>query len=322
MSDEIVYKQGFENVATDSSNIIIAWEDFGNQGGEFGQGFLWSTPVSRIWVIYTAYYEYGVASGIEYMHQAVTGVVPHEYYISQIPILSDLCDEPLVYGANILNDPDFENHIFITSGAGPNGNQFPFTPGSSQAPYYVGSGQLSTGVSGWNFVAGSGVVQPLLSTADPAVGSYHFRATTANTSGTAQTYAIVPTKFYTCGPVTNTTYYPISARVEVGDTVQFSIKAKYSTTGSGTATLRFRHYFARYADGIPVNTGFPTLFPDDSHTLTTSYATYSAQSFVAPSAPADAHYYVIEMIFIKSTTGSPETMTFDADSAQLTVLQA
>ena len=226
------------------------------------------------------------------------------------------CSEPYILGPNIHHDPGFEN--ILSLGGGPLGDEFPFDSASTTNPVWSDSSPAPWGGGWYQAAGGAGDSRwKIASTGTPDAGTYHAKwdAGTATTVS-RESYKLIPTRFLICGFTDNGHAAAMSCRVEPGDVVSVTIRAKATFTTTAPL-LRFSHYFARYQSGLPaVDGSYPTAYTADSHTLTTSYATYTADPFVAPDG---AYYYFVRILARKETTGGAETAVVYLDTYEISV---
>lgn len=225
------------------------------------------------------------------------------------------CSEPIVYGTNILKDPGFELHDANVPN-GPAGYDFPgdgFGPGSTPigSLYWDATNITDTlyyDTNGWavfsNNSGGDGL--PVLSTANPRSGTYHWRVSypPATISG-AETYPI-PVGGKYCTKISGR-WQAYSARVEPGDFVRFGVYAMANTT-TGTPTIQMSiGFYDSAAASITTVTGTAT-------SLTTGYVWYESTAV----APASSYAIAVEANLWANTSQSA-TLTFDVDDAVLEV---
>lgn len=225
------------------------------------------------------------------------------------------CSEPYITATNILRDPGFELHDANVPN-GPSGYDFPgdgMGTGSnpSGSLYWDATNITDTlyyDVNGWavfsNNSGGAGL--PVLSTANPRSGTYHWRVSYApSTISGAETHPVVVGGRF-CVPVSGL-IRGYSSRVEPGDFVRFGVYAMANTT-TGTPTIQPAiDFYDSGANNI-------TTINGTSSALTTSYVYYEVTAI----APASSYACVVDATLWAATSQSA-TLTFDIDDCVLEV---
>lgn len=234
------------------------------------------------------------------------------------------CEEPVVYGTNILADPSFENHLAETGG-GPLANEIPgvyICSGGSGAEVLVPAWTDATPYSGSKWVGErnipSGSCQGLnaakwfISTASPRTGTYHARFTKTTNSSLQEPGWLIPTFGATCEttiqlPENTRNFKTASAVLNPGDFIRFKYYGKVSVAAingwpQATATISFFNASGVHLQQIGVA----------STTVGTSYESREISGI----APASTRYAVTRVdIFDLNTHASGYTA--DVDDCEL-----
>lgn len=259
------------------------------------------------------------------------------------------CVEPIVYGSNILLDPDFEQFVaLVGDDIGPDGETFPgehsFETTQPKGLYWAQQfGQEFYGDTPWavfsNFgsVADNDILQENrahLSTADPHQGLIHVRyvvpTTTEVSAGGASFYTfnveMQPIGFRMCSSLSK--WYGTTPpsdpqmrgvwtnRVAPGDFVLVSCYVKASTVSDNPRVfLSAPMWSADLSTFITTGSSFPSWFTDEA--MTTTYAEHVFACF----APAGVGYMGCELSMYVDGGGSIHT-EMDMDNVRVTQIQA
>ena len=232
---------------------------------------------------------------------------------------SEACTEPLILGDNILRDPGFEFHnANVPIGPVPmtipgDGFSAGGNPGSLRWNTDLVEGNLYYDLNGWavwsnNFGVLPGSGEPVISTANPRSGTYHWRVTyLTGASFGSETYPI-PIGGRYCELRTGL-IQGYSARVEPGLTVRYSQYMMVSNTTDGPFNVN-REIAFYDADFVQISSVVPSPIA-----LTTSYVKHE----VSTTAPANAFVCVAEFDIENSYELTLSPTHFDVDDCVLEV---
>lgn len=225
------------------------------------------------------------------------------------------CVEPLIYGANILDDPGIEQMASV--GPGPDGEDFPGEIGSGTPPWALewAGGTAFTGETTWavntNFglvSANPGGIAPCrfeLSTVNPRSGTYHARYTFDPDLNGGAGAELIPVGFEMCDGSGGVW----TARVEPGDSVSFSIYAAASDVTTNPNIFMYPLIWNAGLDTEVLDGGSASFFS----TLTTSYVEYTLNFVV----PADGYYMLLAADV--DPNGDLSVFHIDLDDATLSI---
>lgn len=218
------------------------------------------------------------------------------------------CEEPLVYGANILRDPGVELQL-ANWGGGPNNDEIPYFPDATPWSSFFGvwesywpSNDSATNLDDMFWaqegpVGGITFAVPTIATTSPHAGTYHvswvFAGGTTYTRGSivypVRRFCADTKAGFTGIPAQTPRFY--TARVEPGNFIKWSGYFK-SANGDGAPKVSMR---MGTRDDLG---GSSESFYNDNQTLTTSYAEYSVSAF----APSTAKFVQVWCYITKTGT--------------------
>lgn len=217
-----------------------------------------------------------------------------------------VCQEPIIYGTNILPDPGFETLLALTGG-GPNGDEIAYRDGQVRGPFFWPSDDSSAYTARGSLADHPWVQRASLNTqaqwkissANPNTGAFHARAEFDNqTNDTKGQDDLIGATFISCSTTVPQPFF----RVNEGDLVSSQVSAMVQSVSANTEQLLT---FLQFLD---VEGNFLDFYQQAAF-LTTSYVDYAQSAF----APPGTYYAYTLYRPTRANPGTAVVSTYDYD---------